>query len=125
MGYHNVVIVPLTALSFVLLGAVGPKVHRRRIVLDKERLPLVVTLVDEAESMFGCLFIDGFHAFLGEGARVLNFLSALTISPAVQHTSGSEPLFEFRVFRIVRVLRLFLGIEVVKIAKKLVETVLS
>ena len=75
--------------------------------------------------MLGHLVIDGFHALLGQRTGVLDLLSALAISPAVQHASGSEMLLERRVLRIVRVLRLLLGVEVVEVAEELVEAVLG
>src|SRR4051812_35652921 len=65
--------------------------------------------------------IDRFHALLVEWTRILDLLAALAVGPAVQHAPRSEPLLECRVLRIVRVLWLFLGIEVVKIAEELVE----
>ena len=39
----------------------------------------------------------------------------------VQDTARPEPLAEFGIFRIIRILRLFLGVEVIKIAEELVE----
>ena len=75
------------------------------------------------ERMLGHLFIDGFHALLGERAGILDPLPAFAVRPAVQYASGSEPLLELRVLRIVRVLRLFLRIEVVEVAEELVEAV--
>ena len=52
--------------------------------------------------MLGRLVIDGFHALLGKGTCVLDFLSAFAVRPAVKHASGSELLLECRIFRIVR-----------------------
>jgi hypothetical protein len=60
MGDHHIVVVPLTALALVLLGAVGPEVHRGRVVPKEKRLSFVVDLVDEVQRMLGYLFIDGF-----------------------------------------------------------------
>jgi hypothetical protein len=80
-----------------------------------------VAAVDEGDRMLGHLFIDGFHALVGEG--LLDPLSAFAVRPAVQHASGSEALLELRVLRIVRVFRLFLRIKVIEVAEELVEAV--
>ena len=74
--------------------------------------------------MFGHLVVDRLHALLRERARVLDLLPALAIGPAVEHAARSEPLLESRVLRVVRVLGLFLGIEVVEVAEELVKAVL-
>jgi len=56
-----------------------------------------VRTVDESEGGFGHLVIDGLHAFLGEGTRVLNLLSAFAIKPTVEHAPGPETLPVLRV----------------------------
>src|SRR5262249_2366720 len=91
------------------------------VVPQEKRLSFLVDLIDETERMFGDLFVDCFHALHGERSGVLDLLSALAVSPAVQHAAGAKSLPELRVAWIVGVLRLLLGIEVVEVAEKLVE----
>src|SRR4051812_28176114 len=73
--------------------------------------------------MLGYLIINGFHPLLSQRTGILDSLSTLAVRPTVQHASGAEPLLELRVLWIVRIFRLFLGVQVVEIAKKLVEPV--
>src|SRR5262245_65307974 len=101
MRDHDVVVEALTAFAPVLFGAMCPEVHCRRIVPEEEGLAFLVGLVDEAESTFGYLIVDRLHAFLCQGAGILNRLSAFAVGPAVEHASGPKPLPEFRVLRIV------------------------
>ena len=42
MGHHDIVVVSLAALALVLFGAVGPEVHRGRVVPKEKRLPVLV-----------------------------------------------------------------------------------
>ena len=71
----------------------------------------------------GDLLVDGFHALLGQRTGVLDRLPALAVGQAVEHATRPELLLEFGVLGIVRQFRLFLGVEVVEIAKKFVEPV--
>src|SRR4029434_292428 len=68
--------------------------------------------------------VNGFHALLGQWSGVLDLLLPVRSRPAVQHTPRAEVLLEVRkVFfrRIVAQLRLLLSVQVVEVAKKLVE----
>jgi hypothetical protein len=49
----------------------------------------------------------------------------LAIRGRLEHAARPEPLAETRVLRIVRVLRLFLGVEVIEVAEELVEAVVG
>ena len=49
----------------------------------------------------------------------------LAIGEAMNHTAGIEGLLEHRVFRVVRVFRAFLRVQVVEVAKKLIEAVVG
>ena len=100
-----------------------PEVHRSGIVPEEERLALLVGFVNEAQGLIGYLVVDRLHTFLRQGTGILNPLSAFAIGPAVKHASGSKPLPEFRVLRIINILRLLLGIQMIQIAKELVEAV--
>ena len=84
------------------------------------------------------LGVAGLHAFLGQWAGIFNFLFTDAApfrllggiiflgGPGVQHTARAKHLCEigeilFR--RIVHVFRLLFGVEVVEIAKELIEAV--
>ena len=81
------------------------------------------------------LFIHGGHARLVERARVLDLLLAhpaetrilgrvvLVGREGVQHAARAEFGFERGILRVVGVLRLLLGVEVVEIAEEFVEPV--
>ena len=68
------------------------------------------------------LVIDRFHALLGQRAGVLDSV-ALAVGPAVDHAARAELLAECRVLRVVGIFRLFFGVEVIEVAKELVEAV--
>ena len=91
--------------------------------------------VDEVERGFEEFLVDRLHALLGQRPGVLAFLLAPRAEARVlagrlgvgrhafQDAARAELRLELWVLRIVRVLRLFLGIEVVEIAEELVEAV--
>ena len=89
----------------------------------KNGLSGLVRLVDEAQRVLGHLVVDGLHALLRQRPGVLDLLPALAVGPAVQHAARAEALLERRVLRVVRILGLFLGVEVVEVAEELVEAV--
>ena len=116
---HHVVVVTLAALALVLLSAVGPEVHGRRVVPHKERFFRRVRLVDEAQRVCRHFVVDGFHPLLRQRPGVLD----ASVRKAVDHPTRAKPLLELRVLRVIGILGLFFGIEVVEVAKELVETV--
>jgi hypothetical protein len=59
----------------------------------------------------------------GQRARVLDLLGAVGVRPAVEHATRTEPFPERGIRRVVRVLRLFFGVQVVEVAEELVEAV--
>ena len=69
------------------------------------------------------LFVDGFHALLGQRAGVRDRLPALAVGQAVEHAARSELLLEFRILGIVGQFRFFLGVEVIEVAEEFVEAV--
>ena len=114
---------------------VGPDVHPGRVEPDEERLVGLVRLVDEAFRGGQELAVRRLHALARERAGVL----ALLLPPgaearvggrllrrrgvAVQDAARAEARAERRVLRVVLVLRLLLGVEVVEVAEELVEAV--
>src|SRR3954464_15965592 len=113
MDDHAIAIRVLSALTEVLFCDMGPKMHSRRVIPQEERLLLLCLLLHPFESAVGNLFIDGFHALLGQRSGINDGLPALSVGETVKYTAGSELLPEFRVLGIVAQLRLFLGVEVV------------
>ncbi len=71
--------------------------------------------------MFGDLFVDRLHALLRQRPRVFD----AAIGKAVDHAARTIALLEFRILRIIRVLRLLFGVEVIEVAKELVEAVVG
>ena len=122
VGDHHIVIFSLTiALAFVLLGAVGSEMHGRCVVPKKEWLVGFVRLVDEPQRLFRDFVVDGFHALFRQRPGILDFLAALAVGPAVEHTSRPELLLELRVLWIIGVFGLLFRIQVIEIAEELVE----
>ncbi|MNZ95643.1 hypothetical protein D3C78_1148070 [compost metagenome] len=113
----------------------GEDVHARGVDPGEERLVLLHRLVHEPERGLGELHVDVLHALAGQRAGVLAALLAplaearvlaglvFAAGIAVQHAARAEALLELRVLRVIDVLRLLLGIEVVEVAEELVETV--
>src|SRR3954466_14628099 len=125
MDDHAIAIWVLSALAEVLFCDMGPKVHSRRVIPKEKRLLLLCLLLHPSQGPIGDLFVDGFHAFLGQRAGINDGLPALAVGKTVKHTAGSELLPEFRVFGIVGQLGLFLGVEVIEIAKEFIEAMHS
>jgi hypothetical protein len=135
MLHHAVGIDSETRLAIRLWFEACPDVHTARIEPSKERLLVPVGAVDEVERRVKKLLVHRFHALLVERAGVLAVLLApfaeAGIFPrglrrgrhASEHPAGTELEFELGVLGIVGVLRLILGIKVVKIAEELIETV--
>ena len=95
--------------------------HRSGVVPEEERLLRLGLLLHPRESAIGDLFIDGFHALLGERAGINDRLTALAIGQTVKHSTGAELLLEGRVLRVVREFGLFLRVQVIEIAEEFVE----
>ena len=124
---------PRHALRFGL--EVGENMHPGRIEPDEERLLGVMRPVHEIERSAEEFLVRRLHALFRQGAGVLAFLLAprpkarivagsLGVGrDAFHHAARAEARLEFRVLRIVRVLRLFLGVEVIEVAEELVEAV--
>jgi hypothetical protein len=94
--------------------------------------------VDEVQPVLQHLVVDRLHPLAGQRPGVLDPLAAdaaparllgrvvLVGRPAVQHPAWPEPLPEVREVgrrRVVRRLRVLLGVQVIQVAEKLVEAV--
>ena len=113
----------------------GPDVHAAGVGPHEERLPVAVGAVDEVERGGEKFLVHRLHALLGERAGVLALLLAPLaearilarrvggLRDAFQHAARAVLRLEGRILRIVDVLRLLLGIEVIEVAEELVEAV--
>ena len=115
-------------------------VHVGRIEPDEEGLAGVVRFLHEFLGARDEIVVAGFHALLGERASILDFLLA-DLAPArlngrivlvgregMHDAARPERLLEVREVLLVGVVilfRLFLGVEVVEVAVKLVEAVVG
>ena len=109
--------------------------HATRIEPHEERLLVPVRAIDEIQRGLEEFFVDGLHSFLGERPRILAPLLAPRAKSgivtwrvsrsrdALHDAARTELRPERGVLRIVSVLRLILGVQVVEIAEEFVEAV--
>jgi hypothetical protein len=117
--YHAVCVDSQSGFSFRRRLKVRPDVHTGCVEPDEEWFVRAVGAVDEVEGRFQKLLIHCFHPFGGEGARVFH----LPVRSRLEHPPRAEPLPEGRVPRVVRMLRLLLGVHVVEVPKEFIEAV--
>ncbi len=117
--HHHVVVEALPALAQMLLSRVRAEVHGSGVPPEEKGLARLAVLLHEPERALGDLFVYGLHALLGEGPGVLD----PPVGVAVDDAPWTEALAESRIFGIVQLLRLLLGIEVVQVPEELVEPV--
>src|SRR5260370_6772372 len=110
-------------------------VHAGGVPPDEERLAVLVRLVDEVQRALGDFLVHRFHALPYERAGIFALLLAPLAKPhiyggivlirreTVEYAARTEHRLDSRIFRIVAVLRLFLRVQVVKVAEELVEAV--
>ena len=122
-----------------LVAMLGPhvraRVHPRRVEPAEERRAGRDLPLDEVDRRIRGLVVDRLHAFAGEWSGVLDRLPADPAPArllgrvvgiarlAAQHAARAELLAKARVSRVVEVLGLLLGVQVVQIAEELVEAV--
>ena len=124
--HHHVGVLPLSmALAFVLGRGMGTKTHPRGVPPEKKGFLGLVRLVNEPESVTGDLGIERLHPFAGEGAGVLDRLTAVPVGARVQHPPRAESGMECWVRGVAVALRLFLRVQVVQVAEEFVEPVHS
>ena len=93
----------------------------------KNGLPGVVLPLDEVERPVDDLVVDRLHPLLRERAGVLDRVLAALRDTALEHAAWAVPLSEVREVlrvRVVRQLRLLVGVQVVEVAEELVEAVI-
>src|SRR3954451_2916585 len=88
MDDHAIAIRVLSALAEVLFRDMGPKMHSRRVIPQEERLLLFCLLLHPFESAVGNLFVDGFHALLGQRSGINAGLLALSVGETVRYIAG-------------------------------------
>ena len=137
---HRVVVgrLPPPRLADALRLRMGAEVHVRRVEPDEERCSVGCVSRDEVEPVLEHLVVDRLHPLLVQRARVLDPLLAdaaeapvlrrivLVRRPGVDDAARAETLLEVREVlrrRPVRLLRLFLRVQVVEVAEELVEAV--
>src|SRR3974390_3397176 len=111
--------------------------HVGEIYPDKKRLAGSGLTFDEVGGAASNVVVDCLHALFGQGTGVMDRLFADPAKTrvdgrviggaglAVEHAARSEPLakiWEIARVRVIRQFRLFLGVEVIEIAKKFIKT---
>ena len=124
---HHVVIfgLPAARLTDASRLLVSAEVHVGGIDPYKERLAGLVLALHPVGRHGEDFIVDGFHALLRQRTGIFDFLRPVGVGPGMQHAAWAKLLPELGVFRVVAQLRLFLGIEVIEVAEKLVEAVRS
>ena len=99
----------------------SPYVHAGGVKPDKKWLLALVSIVDELHSRRQKLLVDCFHALFRQRASVIHLAVGIT----VYHATRPEVFVELRIFRVVRVLRLILRVQMIEVAEELIEAVVS
>ncbi len=114
---------PAPGRAAALRLGVGPEVHVGGVEPHEERLVGLVLALDEIDGRVAELVVDGLHPLLGQRAGVLDGCVPSRVGPGVEHAARAELLPESGILRVVRLLGLLLGVEVVEVAEELVEAV--
>ena len=132
---HAVGIEAEARLAFALFLQMREDVHAGRVVVTEERLVGLGLLLHPRHGGIRELVVDGLHSLDGQRAGVLDLLLAdfaeLRIDggvvgvggPGVHDPARAEFLLERGLLRVVGILGLFLGVEVIEVAEELVEPV--
>ena len=122
--HAGLILIHVPTDDFVRLGAhlilhVGPEMHPRAVPPDEPLHAFFVLALDEVDGGGNCFVIHGFHALFGQRAGVFDW----PVGAGFDHPTRAERLAEFRVLRVIFVLGLFFGVQVIQIAKKLIKPV--
>ena len=111
---------PASCLPPTLLLDIGSEVHVREVAPDKKRFIFFNLLLHEICGS-GCnVVINGFHTLSRQWIVILDF----SICKGVQHTTRTLHFAEFGIPGIVAMFWLFLSIEVIQVAIKLIKTMI-
>ena len=91
--------------------------HARRVPPEEERFVGLRSALHEIDGAGRDFFVNGLHALPRQRAGILD----LAVGARLDDTAWSELLGEFSRLRVIRMLRLFLGIQVIQVSEKLVE----
>ena len=134
---HDVVIftLPPPRLAQAFRLGVSAEVHVSEVDPDEKRFVGLHLALNEVDRAFGGDVVDRLHPLLGQGTGVLDDLLANLAEAGINsrvvfirrlginHPARSIFLAKSGVLGIIAKLRLFLGVEVVKVAEELVESV--
>jgi hypothetical protein len=126
---HAVAVLVLAGEAGVSGLDVGAEVHARAVPPAEEGRAGLGLPGDEVLGRGQRLLVDRLHSLLGERAEVLDGLATLAIGLGLDDAAGAELLEEGlaagepHVPRVVPVLRLLLGVQVIEAADELVEAV--
>src|SRR3546814_3638619 len=102
------------------------EVHVRGVEPDKEGKAGGVRALNKVDGVGERFVVDGLHAFLTQRTGILDGLTAFAVRFAVEDTPRAEFLPEIREVlggRIIAQLGLLFGIEMIEVAKELIEAV--
>ncbi len=121
----GVLVLPGDAAQLVL--HVRAEVHARAVPPDVEGLAVGMGALDEVDRGGERLVVDRLHALLGQRPGILDATVRVRADDAARAEGFAEgpAVGEHHVARVVLVLRLFLGVEVVEVAEELVEAVVG
>ena len=109
------------ALRFIL--QVREDMHAGGVPPQEERLVGFLRFLQIFQREGGDFLVDGLHALDVERAGAFDLLRAVRVGKAMDDATGRILLDQCRIFEVVGVLRLLLGVEVIQRAEELVETV--
>ena len=122
---HAIGIEANSGLSFRLLLEMGPDVHACRVEPKEEWFFIFDRSINEFYRRVVNFLIDGRHPLGRQRPGVFNLLRTIRVGPRMDHAAWTVFLPELWIFRIVVALRLLFGIEVVEVAKELIEAVIG
>src|SRR3546814_805366 len=103
----------------MLVAYMSVKMHTGRVEPDEEWCVLIHLTTHEVDRGGGGFVVDRFHPLSAQRAGILD----LAIGRGLDDATRAILFAEGRILRVVAVLRLLLGVEVIEVAEELVEAV--
>ena len=116
---HPVCIRPQTCGTNAAVFQVGFVVHTRGVEPGKERFPGFHLTFHKVVVGRQRLFVHGAHTLHGQWTGIFN----LAVSGTLDHAARPERFTEGRIFRVIRVFRLFFSVQVIQVAEELIKPV--